>query len=339
MEIRILKRQGLSVREIARRTGHSRNTVERYLRLEGDPAYSPRPAVSGKLDAHKTFLFERVAAAHPDRIPATALLTELRGLGYTGGISILREHLLTLRPSALPEPIVRFETKPGRQMQVDWAVIRRGADPLSVFVAVLGYSRMAYVQFVTDERLETLIACHEAAFTFFGGTPREVLYDNMRTVVIGRDAYGPGQHRLQPAFRDFARHHGFLPHLCRPYRAQTKGKVERFIHYLRHSFWVALDSRLRPLGLRVDVATANIEVRKWLRDTANLRVHGTTGGVPAERLAEDQKGFLRLASPWAGDVLRPPLVVAAAVKRHHVGPTIQHPLSVYENLLVSQVAG
>jgi transposase len=90
-------------------------------------------------------------------------------------------------------------------------VLRRGADPLSVFVAVLGHSRAAYAEFVADERIETLLACHEAAFASFGGTPREALYDNMRTVVVGRDAYGPGLHRLQPAFRDFARHHGSVP--------------------------------------------------------------------------------------------------------------------------------
>ena len=99
------------------------------------------------------------------------------------------------------------------------------------------------------------MACHEAAFAFNGGTPHEVLYDNMRTVVIGRDAYGPGKQRLQPGLRDFAHHHGFVPRLCRPYRAQTKGKVERFIHYLRHNFWVPLDSRLRPFGLKVGAAT------------------------------------------------------------------------------------
>jgi transposase len=220
-------------------------------------------------------------------------------------------------------------------MQVDWAVIRRGADPLSVFVAVLGYSRMAYVQFVTDERLETLIACHEAAFTFFGGTPLEVLYDNMRTVVIGRDAYGPGKHRLQPGFRDFAHHHGFLPRLCRPYRAQTKGKVERFIRYLRQSFWVPLDSRLRPLGIKVDTATANIEVRKWLRDTANVRLHGTTERVPVELFAEELRSFLPLAGPWQGEVPRSAPVVSVVPSL--VSNTIQHPLSVYEDLLAPRV--
>lgn len=223
-------------------------------------------------------------------------------------------------------------------MQVDWAVIRRGGDPLSVFVAVLGYSRMAYVQFVSDERLETLMACHEAAFAFIGGTPREVLYDNMRAVVIGRDAYGPGKHRLQPGFRDFARHHGFLPRLCRPYRAQAKGKVERFIHYLRHSFWVPLDSRLRPLGLKVDAATANVEARKWLRDAANMRVHGTTERIPAEPLGEQQGAPLPLAALWQGEVPRQ-AVVTHASKGHPERATIQHPLSVYEGLLTRQVLG
>lgn len=178
---------------------------------------------------------------------------------------------------------------------------------------------MAYAQFVTDERFETLMACHEAAFAFFGGTPRDVLYENIRTVVIGRDAYSPGQHRLQLAFRSFAHHQGFLPRLCRPYRAQTKGKVERVIHYLRQSFWVPLDSRLRPLGLMADVVSGNIEVRKWLGDTANMRVHGTTGGVPAALLDEDQNGFLPLASPWTGDVPRSTTLVAAADKRHSAG--------------------
>lgn len=331
MEIRILKRQGLGEREIARRTGHSRNTVKRSLESEAEmPRYAPRHPVASKLDPFKDYVMERVRSALPDRIPATVLLAELQERGYTGGITILREYLATIRPAVSPDPVVRFETDPGQQMQVDWAVIRRRPEPLSVFVAILGYSRAAYAEFVTDERLETLMGCLENAFLFFGGVPREALFDNMRTVVIGCDAYGPGLHRLQPAFQDFARHYGFVPRLCRPYRARTKGKVERFIHYLRHSFWIPLDSRLRPLGLTVDPVTATMEVRKWLRDTANRRVHGTTGQIPALLLRDEQERLQPIPEPWRGRLLRPcpePARVPPVV-------TIQHALSVYDRLLV-----
>ena len=88
--------------------------------------------------------------------------------------------------------MIRFETEPGRQMQCDFATIRRGRDRLSVFIATLRWSRATYVEFVIDERLETLLGCHERAFYFFGGVPREILCDNMRTVVTDRDHYGPG---------------------------------------------------------------------------------------------------------------------------------------------------
>ena len=130
--------------------------------------------------------------------------------------------------------------------------------------------------------VETLIEAHENAFLAFGGTPREVLYDNMRTVVLQRHGYGRGRHRFHPGFLDFARHCGFRPRLCAPYRAQTKGKVERFIRYLRESFWVPLSSRLAQEGLIVDRETANLAVKRWLSEVANARVHGTTGALPAE---------------------------------------------------------
>src|SRR5579864_5446746 len=202
VEIRVLKRQGKSIREIARMLEVSRNTVRRYLRGGGLPQYE-REARPSKLDIE-----ERVKAAAPDWIPATVLLRELRALGYAGGISILKDHLATLRPVAKPEPLIRFETEPGRQMQVDFATIRRGRDRLAVFIATLGWSRTTYVEFVTDERLETLLGCHERAFYFFDGVPREVLYDNMRTVVTDRDRYGPGLHRYNRSFLDFAHHYG-----------------------------------------------------------------------------------------------------------------------------------
>jgi transposase len=217
----VLPRHGKCIREM----GVSRNTVRRYLRDAAAERYKPRSARPTKLDPFKDDIAERLAAAAPERIPGSVLLTELRERGYGGGYTMLKLFLAALRPKEIAEPVIRFETEPGEQMQVDWAVIRRGENRLSVFVATLGWSRAAYVEFVTDERVETLIEAHENAFLAFGGTPREVLYDNMRTVVLERHGYGRGRHRFHPGFLDFARHCGFRPRLCAPYRAQTKGKV------------------------------------------------------------------------------------------------------------------
>src|SRR6516165_8969522 len=303
VEIRVLRRQGKSIRETARMLDVSRNTVRRYLRGEGLPRYE-REARPSKLDPYKHYIEERVKAAAPDWIPATVLLRELQALGYPGGYSILKALLATLRPAAQPEPLIRYETEPGRQMQADFATIRRGRDRLAVFIATLGWSRATYVEFVVDERLETLLGCHERAFFFFGGVPREVLYDNMRTVVTERDHYGPGQHRYNRTFLDFAHHHGFVPRLCRPYRAKTKGKVERFIGYLRASFYVPLASQLSPEGLRVDRDTANARASTWLREVANARVHATTGEVPLVRLELERERLQQIPTPWPGMIQR-----------------------------------
>jgi transposase len=269
-------------------------------------------------------VIERQRAAAPDRIPGSVLLMELRERGYTGGYTMLKMFVASLRPMAAADPVIRFETDPGEQMQVDWAVIRRGSNRLSVFVATLGRSRATYVEFVTDERVETLIEAHENAFFAFGGVPREVLYDNMRTVVLERHGYGRGRHRFHPGFLDFARHCGFRPRLCAPYRAQTKGKVERFIGYLRHSFYVPLASRLAQEGLVVDREAANLAARRWLREVANARVHGTTGEIPAERLAGER--LQAIPMPYAGRSVRS--IQAKPAPAPIVG--LQHPLSLYD---------
>jgi len=187
---------------------------------------------------------------------------------------VLKSLVASLKPKETAVPIVRFETGPGEQMQVDWAVIRRGSNRLSVFVATLGWSRSSYVEFVSDERVETLIEAHENAFLAFGGTPREVLYYNMRTVVLQRHAYGRGHHRFHPGLLNFARHCGFQPRLCAPYRAQTKGKGERFIRYLRESFWVPLSSRLAQEGLIIDRETANLLVSLHIEFFWRSRIRG-----------------------------------------------------------------
>jgi transposase len=326
LEIRILHRHGKGIREIARETGTSRNTVRRYLRDESAPRYRQRPPRPTKLDAFKDYLLERLTAAAPERIPASVLLSELRERGYGGGYTMLKVFVAALRPKQVVTAVMRFETGPGEQMQVDWAVIRRGSNRLSVFVATLGWSRASYVEFVTDERVETLIEAHENAFLAFGGVPHEVLYDNMRTVVLERHGYGRGRHRFHPGFLDFARHCGFRPRLCAPYRAQTKGKVERFIRYLRESFWVPLSSRLAQEGLVVDRETANLAVKRWLRDVANVRIHGTTSAIPAERLASERLQLQPIPTPYGGRTVR------SLQAKPELAPIIgmQHPLSFYD---------
>ncbi len=201
-----------------------------------------------------------------------------------------------------------------------------------MFIATLGWSRATYVEFVIDERLATLLGCHERAFYFFGGVPREVLYDNMRTVVTDRDGYGPGLHRYNRTFLDFAHHHGFLPRLCRPYRAKTKGKVERFIRYLRASFYVPLASQLSPEGLKVDRDTANARVGTWLREVANARVHATTGEVPLARLALERERLQPMPTPWPGAIQNTRVQRQAPIPRGY-----QHSLQVYEELISAEV--
>jgi transposase len=129
LEIRVLHRHGKGIREIAREMGSSRNTVRRYLRNESAARYKSRPRRAAKLDPFKAYVVERLAAAAPERIPASVLLRELRERGYTGGYTMLKALVASLKPKQAAVPIVRFETEPGEQMQVDWAVIRRGEQP------------------------------------------------------------------------------------------------------------------------------------------------------------------------------------------------------------------
>jgi hypothetical protein len=143
----------------------------------------------------------------------------------------------------------------------------------------LGYSRMTFVRFVTDETWPTVKACLEAAFGYFGGVPHEALFDNMKTVVLERNAYGRGQHRLDPGLLALSRDLGFAVRLCRPYRAKTKGKVERFNRYLRDCFYNPLVTRLQS-HVPLDATTANVEV---LRLCSSLSVICATGTPPTVR--------------------------------------------------------
>jgi transposase len=333
MELAILRKHGTSIRELARVTGRSRNTVRRYLRGAA-ATRKARPKRAEKLDPFKPYIVGRLEAAAPDRIPAAVLFREIKARGYTGGETRLKQFVRGLAPVPASPPIVRFETEPGHQMQADWATVGRGADKLKVFIATLGWSRASYVEFCDDERVETLIGCHERALLAFGGVPKEVLYDNMKTVIIERNAYGRGVHRFHAGFLDYAKHAGFLPHLCHPYRAQTKGKVERFIGYLKGSFWVPFVASMRQAGLQPDKAAANAAVARWLREVANARVHATTGEVPAERLPIETAKLQALPALYGGRSARSRALPPA--RKPILG--YQHPLAVYDELLLGGVA-
>lgn len=327
VEVRVLARQGKGVREIARELGLSRNTVRRYLRGEVFPAHRVRAPRPTKLDPFKAYLAMRVREAHPDWLPATVLLRELQAEGYAGGISQLKAFLAPLKSAReVVDPLVRFETAPGQQLQVDFVTFRR-RHPLSAFVATLGYSRMSFVRFGVSQDFEAIQDGLLSAFAYLGGAPQEVLFDNMKTVVLSRDTYGPGLHRFHPGLLQLADDLGFVPRLCRPYRARTKGKVERFNRYLRESFYNPLASRVGHGGIRLDAATANRFVPEWLAGVANVRVHAGLKVRPRDRWQEELPHLQPLPrsyrQDWSPLLSRFPLPTES----------LQHPLAIYGELL------
>jgi transposase len=328
VEIQVLKRQGWSIRAIARELGLSRVTVRRYLEDPATRRYGPRVPRPTKVAPFKAYLAGRLEAARPAWIPATVLLRELRERGYDGGISQLREYLVPFKQPR-PDPVVRFETPPGEQLQADFTVVRRGRDPLLAFVATLGYSRTSFVRFTSGEDAATLAGCLRAALTYFGGVPAHILFDNPKTVVIERDAYGAGEHRYHAGVLELAAEYGFRPRLCRPYRAKTKGKVERFNGYLKGSFLVPLAASLKQAGLRLDVTAANAHIGPWLESVANVRIHATTGEAPAARMVLERAHLLPLPTMATVPGLSSPVRTSRPIPVE----SLQHPLSVYDALL------
>jgi transposase len=336
LERRVLLRhyveQGWSKAAIARELGLDRGTIYRWIasgQLDRDldaerVRYRPRPPRPGQLDPYKPVIQARLAE-YP-ALTSMRLLAEVRAAGYTGCRSQLSVFVQGVRPRPAVEPVVRFETGPGQQAQVDFA---RVAFPWGVryaLVVVLGYSRLLWLRFSARQDMRALTTGLEAAFTAFGGVPREVLFDQMRAVIT-RDLRAEGGRLVENLeFLRFARHWGFRPRACRPYRAQTKGKVERPIRYLRQSFvYGRVFAGDRDLQAQADA---------WLRDVANARVHQTTQAVPAKRfVGEEQAVLLPLATrpyrslyPTLGPAPSPrpvPTLARVAVERRALGSYAQ----------------
>ncbi|MBX9715459.1 MAG: IS21 family transposase [Burkholderiaceae bacterium] len=286
MMILELHRQGVPITAIARRTGRDPKTVRKYIErgIEA-PAYGPRSVGRpSKLAPYLDFLRERVTA-YPE-LSAARLTREIRELGYVGAYTAVKRYLAAIRPENGPRPYeVRFETPPGVQAQVDFArfVVDFTDDPgttriVWLFSLVLGHSRFLFARYVLHQDLQTLLRCHMQAFTALGGVPIEILYDRMKTAVTGEDDQGHIVYNR--SLLALARHYRFQPRACRPYRAKTKGKVERPFRYIRQDFFLGRSFR--------NLEDLNAQLIEWLDTVANVRVHGTTQQVIAEAFAAEQ---------------------------------------------------
>jgi transposase len=283
-----LKRQGLSVSSIARQLGLDRKTVRRHLErgLE-PPAYGPRVPRPMLIAPFEDYLAARVAA-YPE-LSGKRLLREVREMGYAGGYSRLTDFLREVRLPRRPVFERRFETPPGKQGQVDFAefkvaftdtpgVVRK----VWLFTMVLGHSRWLWGRFCASQDLQTVLRCHIEAFGAMAGAPGELLYDRMKTAVIGEDAEGVVSYNV--SLVALLSHYGALPRACRPYRAKTKGKVERPYRYIRQDFFLGRTFR--------DPEDLNEQFEAWRVEIANARVHATTRRVVEEHFREEQPSLI-----------------------------------------------
>lgn len=281
MEIRNDFSKGLSYVEIGKKYNIDQRTAKKYANSEHRPVYELSAPKPSKLDPYKTQIDLWLEEAP---YSAVRMMEKLEEIGCDCKYTIIRQYVATKKTELNNKATVRFETMPGLQAQVDWAffenyrVLENGAyKKLYCFLMILGYSRMRYIEFVTDMSTSTLIRCHQNAFRYFGGYPEEILYDNMKQVVIKR-LLKQEDSTLNSQFEDFAGFYGFKPVLCRPYRGQTKGKVERTVSFVRDNFMT---------GIKYDhLEDLNIQALNW-NNKVNKKVHQTINEIPFDRLPDE----------------------------------------------------
>lgn len=263
-----------SIRKIERHLNMGWRTIKKYLDAPAQKA-GKRERIS-KVDAFKATIAEWL---EKDASATAAVIEQrLRPLGYRGGQSILREYVRKLRPQLTPKrAFVRMEPSAGERFEVDWGhfgALKYSGDirKLYAFALIDAHSRMLYVEFTHSQSFETFVRCHVHAFHALRGVAREIAYDNLATAVAEHDGRLV---RFLPRFLGFARDYGFFPRACNPASGWEKGKVERAIGYLRQSFW--------PLRDFTDLHDVNRQVRQWLTEVANQRLHRETRQRPTER--------------------------------------------------------
>lgn len=285
-----LKQQGLSVAAISRKTGLDRKTVRKYLdRGLEVPVYGPRQKRPRLIEPYEDYLRERTAQFAD--LSAKRLMREIKGLGYEGGYTAVTDFLRDVRPPARTRFERRFETPPGKQAQVDFAEFKveftdepDGPRKVWLFSIILGHSRWLWGRYCYSQGLQSVLRCHIAAFDAMGGAPMQILYDRMKTAVIGEDSDGVVIYNK--SLVALLNHYGCVPRACQPYRAKTKGKVERPFRYIRQDFFLGRTFR--------NIDDLNAQFDQWRTQIANPRVHATTNRIVDEAFAQEQPTLICL---------------------------------------------
>jgi len=297
-------RKGQPERSIARDLGHSRDAIRRYHRLARQKGYldpnrplpeaaelqatlgpSPTPPCpASTVEPYRT-LVEGWLAQGLEMVAVHRRLTDHHG--FTGSYAAVRRFVKRLHPGE-KRVVLRMETPPGRQAQVDFGSAGKIRDPQTgkertayCFVMTLSYSRHQYLEFVFDQSIPTWIRCHRNAFESFGGAPEELVIDNLKAAILHAALEDSV---LSAPYRQMARHYGCLIHPCRPRTPQHKGKVENGVHYVKRNFLAG--------ELFFDLHDANRRGRGWVREVAGVRDHGTTHEAPLLRFETQEKTAL-----------------------------------------------
>ena len=270
--------KGKSAYAIGAELGISKNTAKKYMEQPVRPHGLKGKKKGSKLDPYKPLLNQWLQEGI---FNCVVLMERLREVGYDGGMSILKEYVHPYRPAKSAPAVRRYETPSGKQAQMDWGLCQyldqeNKLHKVAVFVMILGHSRAKYIEFVKRCDLKSLERCMLNGFRHFGGMPKEVLTDNMKTVVTGREA---GKVLWNTQFADFAAEMGFVPKVCRVKRPQTKGKVERLVRYVKENFF--------PGRSFSDLEDLNRQALEWCRK-ADSKPHGTTGKIPLQELAAEE---------------------------------------------------
>lgn len=297
---RLYWHEQMSVSDIARRLDVDRKTVRYWARQSQWHGYERAAPEQTLLSSHESWLRERAPEVN---YSARILYQELRQRGYGGSYDTVKLFVRPLRTAASVESLTltRFETEPGQQSQIDWGQVstwfRERLVIVHLFVLTLGFSRRGFYYACANEQLAQFLEAHERAFEHFGGLTREHLYDRPRTVCHSAE---DGKRVWNASFKSFADYWGFEPRVCRAYRAQTKGKVESGVKYVKRNFM--------PGRHFLDIVDMQAQLDEWNATIADRRMHGTTHEQPIARFERERGALIPLSG-------QPAFKLAAKVSR------------------------